>query len=139
MSVQDTVGSQQRRSIECCTDQDYCNKNLHPTLPPLKPPRKFAPAGPCHSFTVRVKRHICMCGHKSAFGRSTLGRRRLLTGCDPMWHTQRNLWSEALVTFWSAYVTGRVCQAKPPCYPPPVQSQLFPPGVAAERGVDSSI
>lgn len=24
-------------------DQDYCNKNLHPTLPPLKPPRKVLP------------------------------------------------------------------------------------------------
>ncbi|XP_010789399.1 bone morphogenetic protein receptor type-1B-like, partial [Notothenia coriiceps] len=29
----------QRRSVECCSDEDYCNKNLHPTLPPLKPPR----------------------------------------------------------------------------------------------------
>uniref|UniRef100_A0A3B4WJU7 Activin types I and II receptor domain-containing protein n=1 Tax=Seriola lalandi dorsalis TaxID=1841481 RepID=A0A3B4WJU7_SERLL len=37
----DTGSSRQRRSLECCTDQDYCNKNLHPTLPPLKPPRKF--------------------------------------------------------------------------------------------------
>uniref|UniRef100_A0A8C9Z991 Serine/threonine-protein kinase receptor n=1 Tax=Sander lucioperca TaxID=283035 RepID=A0A8C9Z991_SANLU len=34
----DTGNSRQRRSLECCTDQDYCNKNLHPTLPPLKPP-----------------------------------------------------------------------------------------------------
>lgn len=24
-----------RRALECCTDQDYCNQNLHPTLPPL--------------------------------------------------------------------------------------------------------
>nr|XP_020474295.1 bone morphogenetic protein receptor type-1B-like isoform X1 [Monopterus albus]XP_020474296.1 bone morphogenetic protein receptor type-1B-like isoform X1 [Monopterus albus] len=24
-----------RRAIECCRDQDYCNRNLHPTLPPL--------------------------------------------------------------------------------------------------------
>lgn len=40
---QDTGSSRQRRSLECCTDQDYCNKNLHPTLPPLKPPRKFTP------------------------------------------------------------------------------------------------
>uniref|UniRef100_A0A667ZGQ0 Serine/threonine-protein kinase receptor n=1 Tax=Myripristis murdjan TaxID=586833 RepID=A0A667ZGQ0_9TELE len=23
-----------RRALECCTDQDYCNKDLHPTLPP---------------------------------------------------------------------------------------------------------
>ncbi|XP_057674145.1 bone morphogenetic protein receptor, type IBb [Corythoichthys intestinalis] len=25
-----------RRSLECCTDHDYCNRNLHPTLPPLR-------------------------------------------------------------------------------------------------------
>ncbi|XP_061757999.1 bone morphogenetic protein receptor type-1B isoform X2 [Nerophis ophidion] len=34
----DTWSSHQRKSLECCTDQDYCNQNLHPTLPPLKPP-----------------------------------------------------------------------------------------------------
>ncbi|XP_068615088.1 bone morphogenetic protein receptor type-1B-like [Brachionichthys hirsutus] len=34
----DTGSSRQRRLIECCTEQDYCNKNLHPTLPPLSPP-----------------------------------------------------------------------------------------------------
>ncbi|XP_017269269.1 bone morphogenetic protein receptor type-1B isoform X1 [Kryptolebias marmoratus] len=34
----DTGVSHQRRSLECCTDEDYCNRNLHPTLPPLKPP-----------------------------------------------------------------------------------------------------
>ncbi|XP_051924592.1 bone morphogenetic protein receptor type-1B [Hippocampus zosterae] len=28
----------QRKSVKCCTDEDYCNGNLHPTLPPLKPP-----------------------------------------------------------------------------------------------------
>lgn len=33
---QDTPIPHQRRSIECCTGQDYCNKHLHPTLPPLK-------------------------------------------------------------------------------------------------------
>ncbi|CAB1319323.1 unnamed protein product, partial [Coregonus sp. 'balchen'] len=32
----DTGNSRLRRSLECCTDQDYCNKDLHPTLPPLK-------------------------------------------------------------------------------------------------------
>uniref|UniRef100_A0A674CER3 receptor protein serine/threonine kinase n=2 Tax=Salmoninae TaxID=504568 RepID=A0A674CER3_SALTR len=34
----DTGNSRLRRSLECCTDQDYCNKDLHPTLPPLKTP-----------------------------------------------------------------------------------------------------
>ncbi|XP_056288343.1 bone morphogenetic protein receptor, type IBb isoform X2 [Pseudoliparis swirei] len=24
-----------RRALECCSDQDYCNRDLHPTLPPL--------------------------------------------------------------------------------------------------------
>uniref|UniRef100_A0A669C226 Serine/threonine-protein kinase receptor n=1 Tax=Oreochromis niloticus TaxID=8128 RepID=A0A669C226_ORENI len=37
----DAGNSRQRRSLECCTDEDYCNKNLHPTLPPLKPPREY--------------------------------------------------------------------------------------------------
>lgn len=40
---QDSGSPRQRRSLECCMDQDYCNKNLHPTLPPLKPPRKAPP------------------------------------------------------------------------------------------------
>lgn len=37
---QDTGNSRLRRALECCTDQDYCNRDLHPTLPPQKPPRK---------------------------------------------------------------------------------------------------
>ncbi|XP_058472638.1 bone morphogenetic protein receptor, type IBb isoform X2 [Solea solea] len=31
----DTGKSRSRRALECCTDQDYCNRDLHPTLPPL--------------------------------------------------------------------------------------------------------
>uniref|UniRef100_A0A674MYL1 Serine/threonine-protein kinase receptor n=1 Tax=Takifugu rubripes TaxID=31033 RepID=A0A674MYL1_TAKRU len=31
----DTWNVRSRRALECCTDQDYCNQNLHPTLPPL--------------------------------------------------------------------------------------------------------
>ncbi|XP_032878449.1 bone morphogenetic protein receptor type-1B [Amblyraja radiata] len=30
----DTPKSSQRRAIECCTDRDFCNRDLHPTLPP---------------------------------------------------------------------------------------------------------
>ncbi|XP_030046569.1 bone morphogenetic protein receptor type-1B isoform X1 [Microcaecilia unicolor] len=32
----DTPLSNQRRSIECCTGQNFCNDNLNPTLPPPK-------------------------------------------------------------------------------------------------------
>ncbi|NP_001108396.1 bone morphogenetic protein receptor, type IBb isoform 2 precursor [Danio rerio] len=34
----DTGNARLRRILECCTDQDYCNQDLHPTLPPLKTP-----------------------------------------------------------------------------------------------------
>uniref|UniRef100_A0A3Q2YAR0 receptor protein serine/threonine kinase n=1 Tax=Hippocampus comes TaxID=109280 RepID=A0A3Q2YAR0_HIPCM len=32
----DTANARFRRALECCTDRDYCNRNLHPTLPPLR-------------------------------------------------------------------------------------------------------
>ncbi|XP_026102854.1 bone morphogenetic protein receptor type-1B-like [Carassius auratus] len=32
----DTGNALRRRIIECCTDQDFCNRDLHPTLPPLQ-------------------------------------------------------------------------------------------------------
>ncbi|XP_074474206.1 bone morphogenetic protein receptor, type IBb [Sebastes fasciatus] len=31
----DTWNSRSRRAMECCMDQDYCNRDLQPTLPPL--------------------------------------------------------------------------------------------------------
>ncbi|KAG7224033.1 hypothetical protein INR49_015290 [Caranx melampygus] len=31
----DTGIPRYRRTIECCTDQDFCNRDLHPTLSPL--------------------------------------------------------------------------------------------------------
>ncbi|XP_038844770.1 bone morphogenetic protein receptor type-1B-like [Salvelinus namaycush] len=34
----DNGGPHRRRAVECCTDQDYCNTDLHPTLPPLTTP-----------------------------------------------------------------------------------------------------
>ncbi|OWK60099.1 Bone morphogenetic protein receptor type-1B [Lonchura striata] len=52
----DTPIPHQRRSIGCCTGQDYCNRYLHPTLPPLKnrgkgtkssPKLIFSAVGPC--------------------------------------------------------------------------------------------
>nr|XP_019937641.1 PREDICTED: bone morphogenetic protein receptor type-1B-like isoform X2 [Paralichthys olivaceus] len=30
----DTGNARSRRALECCTDQDYCNRDLHPTIPP---------------------------------------------------------------------------------------------------------
>ncbi|TRY59376.1 hypothetical protein DNTS_030071 [Danionella cerebrum] len=32
----DTGNARLRRNLECCTDQDFCNQDLHPTLPPIK-------------------------------------------------------------------------------------------------------
>ncbi|KAM9793997.1 bone morphogenetic protein receptor, type IBb [Syngnathus typhle] len=32
----DTWPTRFRRILECCADQDYCNRDLHPTLPPLR-------------------------------------------------------------------------------------------------------
>lgn len=39
-ALQDTGNSRLRRALECCTDQDYCNRDLHPTLPPINTPSK---------------------------------------------------------------------------------------------------
>ncbi|XP_016316067.1 bone morphogenetic protein receptor type-1B-like [Sinocyclocheilus anshuiensis] len=37
-SYTDTGNARLRRILECCMDQDFCNRDLHPTLPPLKRP-----------------------------------------------------------------------------------------------------
>ncbi|KAM9455257.1 bone morphogenetic protein receptor, type IBb isoform 2-T3 [Clarias gariepinus] len=34
----DTGSPNMRRAMECCNDRDYCNRDLHPTLPPIKMP-----------------------------------------------------------------------------------------------------
>uniref|UniRef100_A0A7N8XLX5 Serine/threonine-protein kinase receptor n=1 Tax=Mastacembelus armatus TaxID=205130 RepID=A0A7N8XLX5_9TELE len=53
----DTGNSYQRRSLECCTDQDFCNKNLHPTLPPLKPPLYVD--GKIHHMALLISLTVC--------------------------------------------------------------------------------
>ncbi|XP_047905414.1 bone morphogenetic protein receptor type-1B isoform X1 [Anser cygnoides] len=53
----DTPIPHQRRSIECCTGQDYCNKHLHPTLPPLKN-RDFA-EGNIHHKALLISVTVC--------------------------------------------------------------------------------
>ncbi|CAB1415194.1 unnamed protein product [Pleuronectes platessa] len=53
----DTWNLRQRRSLECCTDQDYCNRNLHPTLPPLKPPLYVD--GKIHHMALLISVTVC--------------------------------------------------------------------------------
>ncbi|XP_064153387.1 bone morphogenetic protein receptor type-1B-like [Anguilla rostrata] len=53
----DTGNSRLRRALECCTDQDYCNWDLHPTLPPLKPPTYVD--GNIHHMALLISAVIC--------------------------------------------------------------------------------
>ncbi|XP_061623111.1 bone morphogenetic protein receptor type-1B-like [Phyllopteryx taeniolatus] len=53
----DTWSLRQRRSLECCTDQDYCNRNLHPTLSPLKPPLYVD--GKVHHMALLISVTVC--------------------------------------------------------------------------------
>uniref|UniRef100_A0A3B3U2Z5 receptor protein serine/threonine kinase n=1 Tax=Poecilia latipinna TaxID=48699 RepID=A0A3B3U2Z5_9TELE len=61
----DTVFPHERKSLECCTDEDFCNRNLHPTLPPLKPPRKFFSTLSTPSLSFSHPVHIVVYSHKS--------------------------------------------------------------------------
>ncbi|XP_052498322.1 bone morphogenetic protein receptor type-1B isoform X2 [Ovis aries] len=53
----DTPIPHQRRSIECCTERNECNKDLHPTLPPLKN-RDFVD-GPIHHKALLISVTVC--------------------------------------------------------------------------------
>uniref|UniRef100_A0A8C0C624 Serine/threonine-protein kinase receptor n=2 Tax=Balaenoptera musculus TaxID=9771 RepID=A0A8C0C624_BALMU len=53
----DTPIPHQRRSIECCTERNECNKDLHPTLPPLKN-RDFVD-GPVHHKALLISVTVC--------------------------------------------------------------------------------
>ncbi|XP_029018941.1 bone morphogenetic protein receptor type-1B [Betta splendens] len=52
----DRGSGRQRRTIECCTDQDYCNKHLHPTLLPRKPP---VYDGNIHHMALWISATVC--------------------------------------------------------------------------------
>uniref|UniRef100_A0A8C4RLG8 Serine/threonine-protein kinase receptor n=2 Tax=Erpetoichthys calabaricus TaxID=27687 RepID=A0A8C4RLG8_ERPCA len=53
----DTPKSHRRRAIECCTDADYCNKDLHPTLPPQKTQSFFD--GNVHHIALLISVTVC--------------------------------------------------------------------------------
>ncbi|XP_016104910.1 bone morphogenetic protein receptor type-1B-like [Sinocyclocheilus grahami] len=53
----DTGNSKQRRALECCTDQDYCNRDLHPTLPPLRTPSYVV--GDIHHIALLISVTVC--------------------------------------------------------------------------------
>ncbi|XP_023692423.1 bone morphogenetic protein receptor type-1B [Paramormyrops kingsleyae] len=54
----DTGNSRLRRSLECCTDQDFCNRDLHPTLPPQKPPN-YTDGEVIHHLALLVSITVC--------------------------------------------------------------------------------
>ncbi|TRY98303.1 hypothetical protein DNTS_032803 [Danionella cerebrum] len=53
----DTANSKQRRALECCTDQDFCNRDLHPTLPPLRTPSYVV--GDIHHIALLISVTVC--------------------------------------------------------------------------------
>ncbi|KAK1175998.1 hypothetical protein AOXY_G768 [Acipenser oxyrinchus oxyrinchus] len=53
----DTPKFYQRRTIECCTDDNYCNKDLHPTLPPQKTPNYVE--GNIHHMALLISVTVC--------------------------------------------------------------------------------
>uniref|UniRef100_A0A4W4EWV3 Serine/threonine-protein kinase receptor n=1 Tax=Electrophorus electricus TaxID=8005 RepID=A0A4W4EWV3_ELEEL len=53
----DTGNSHQRRVLECCTHQDYCNKDLHPILPSLSTPSQVY--GDVHHIALIISVTVC--------------------------------------------------------------------------------
>ncbi|XP_066509415.1 bone morphogenetic protein receptor type-1B-like [Hoplias malabaricus] len=53
----DTGGSRQRRALECCTDHDYCNRDLNPALPPLGKPSYID--GDIHLMALLISVSVC--------------------------------------------------------------------------------
>ncbi|KAA8584594.1 hypothetical protein FQN60_008379 [Etheostoma spectabile] len=55
----DTGNARLRRAIECCTDLDYCNRDLHPTIPPLVPSEEtYIPPGESLKDLIEHSRSI---------------------------------------------------------------------------------
>ncbi|KAL0979823.1 hypothetical protein UPYG_G00190230 [Umbra pygmaea] len=54
----DTGNAQQRRVLECCTSEDYCNRDLNPTLPPLKTPNLSD--GNIHHTALLISATVCV-------------------------------------------------------------------------------
>ncbi|KAJ8287267.1 hypothetical protein GJAV_G00049590 [Gymnothorax javanicus] len=52
-----TGNTRQRRTLECCTDQDFCNRDLHPTLPPLKTPSYVDSS--VHHMALFISASVC--------------------------------------------------------------------------------
>ncbi|KAI7789736.1 bone morphogenetic protein receptor [Triplophysa rosa] len=52
----DTGNARLRRIMECCTAQDYCNRDFRPTLPPLKRPDLD---GSVHYMALLIS--VCVC------------------------------------------------------------------------------
>ncbi|XP_049594030.1 bone morphogenetic protein receptor, type IBb isoform X2 [Syngnathus scovelli] len=53
----DTWTTRFRRVLECCADQDYCNRNLHPTLPPLRT-SEYVDSG-AHYLALLISITVC--------------------------------------------------------------------------------
>ncbi|KAK1800789.1 hypothetical protein P4O66_005972 [Electrophorus voltai] len=53
----DTGNSRLRRVLECCTDQDYCNRDLLPTLPPVLPPTYMVSS--VHHMALSISVTVC--------------------------------------------------------------------------------
>uniref|UniRef100_A0A4W4F7G6 Serine/threonine-protein kinase receptor n=1 Tax=Electrophorus electricus TaxID=8005 RepID=A0A4W4F7G6_ELEEL len=53
----DTGNSRLRRVLECCTDQDYCNRDLLPTLPPVLPPTYVVSS--VHHMALSISVTVC--------------------------------------------------------------------------------